>query len=454
MSLSLTFSGKTWTLHAHQQWIITGAAAAGKTRFARQFAAAHPDDVTLVTFEDQGSLSGTSWVEARYHGSIEYDLRTVAERLTYEAIHCVSPFEVRPPEVEERARFKKEREWLDEALQLTPLLDSWVVHLSNGEQRRLLLARAILKQTRVLVLDDPYAGLDETMREVLTKTLETLVQSGRQIILTVRNDDEIPAFITHRLRLKEGKITSQSVYQPPHVERTRLALHKNPPSLQTPCVLEIRDLALNIGSRTLFKGLNWEVHQGEHWVISGPNGAGKTTLFSLISGDNPFTYACDITYFGKRLGPNVPLWSIRSRIATVSPEAQTLADTSQTVEATVFSALYSATGERLKPTPTQRKQARRLLTLLGLHEHLHDPIGTLSAGLIHLVLIIRALVAAPALLLLDEPCLNLDVTECKKVLRLINRLLTETPHLTVLCIAHRPEHIPASFDRHLHLSID
>ncbi|MBO7182080.1 MAG: ATP-binding cassette domain-containing protein, partial [Kiritimatiellae bacterium] len=103
------------------------------------------------------------------------------------------------------------------------------------------------------------------------------------------------------------------------------------------------------------------------------------------------------------------------------------------------------------PSPAQRKLARHLLTTLGLHERLHALLGTLSAGLVRLVLIVRALVAMPDILLLDEPCLNLDITECKKLLRLITRLLNEMPQLTVLCIAHRPEHIPEGFERHLRL---
>lgn len=452
-TLQLQISDKTWHIHTGEQWIVTGPMNSGKSYLARKLANIFSDTIALVTFSDQTTSTGSSWVEARYHSSIEYDFRTVDELLTYEAIHCISPFEVRPPEKAERARFKKLHQWVVEALHLTPLLDSWSVRLSNGEQRRLLLARAILKQMPIMILDDPYAGLDETMRHLLTDILGTLVEQGKTLILTVRNEDEIPPFITHRLCLEDREIRTQGVYQPPKAPpKNPLIIKKNPPSLPTPCVLKVNDLSLDIGTRTLFNGLSLEVHQGEHWLISGPNGAGKTTLFSLIACDNPFAYACDIEYFGKRLGANVPLWSIRSRISCVSPEAQALTDGSQTVEAAIYSALYSADGERLAPTPKQRKHARKLLTALGLHERLHDTLGTLSAGLVRLVLIIRALVPMPDLLLLDEPCLNLEADECKKLLRLIDRLLVEMPTLTVLCIAHRPEHVPTAFDRHLTLS--
>ena len=447
------FSDQVWQLEEGQQWVISGPMASGKTWITTRLARRYMDAVALVTFDDQGRSAGSSWAEARWHGSIEYEFKTVDSVLTYEAIHCVSPFEVRPPELEERAAFQKLRAWLEDALQLKPLLESWTVHLSNGEQRRLLLARAILRQTPVLVLDDPYAGLDEAMRECLTETLATLVKAGKTIVITVRNEDEIPAFITHRLVLKERQIESQGPYQPKAVASARLAFTKNPPSLDTPCVLSIRNLTHRPGGgKQLFHGLDWEVHQGERWLITGENGAGKTTLFSLIAGDNPYAYACDIERFGQRLGPGTPLWQIRSQIASVSPEAQTVADPTQTVEAAVFSGIFDKQGQRLSPNSSQRQLAHRLLTTLGLYERLHHTLGTLSAGLIRLVLIVRALVAAPKLLLLDEPCLNLEPAERKKMLRLISRLFDELPELTVLCIAHRPEHIPEGFDRHLHLT--
>jgi molybdate transport system ATP-binding protein len=447
------FSDALWTLEEGQQWVISGPVASGKTWITTRLARRYADAVALVTFADQTRSAGSAWAEARWHGSIEYEFRTVDSTLTYEAIHCVSPFEVRPPELEERAAFQALREWLEEALQLKPLLDAWTVHLSNGEQRRLLLARAILRQTPVLVLDDPYAGLDEAMRDCLTETLATLVKQGKTLVLTVRNEDEIPAFITHRLVLKDRRIESQGPYQPPTVEATRLTFGKNPPSLNTPCVLAIRNLTHRPGGgKQLFHGLDWEVHQGERWLITGENGAGKTTLFSLIAGDNPFAYACDIERFGQRLGPGTPLWQIRSQIASVSPEAQTVADPTQTVEAAVFSGIFDKQGSRLSPTHAQRQFAHRLLTTLGLYECLHHTLGALSTGLVRLVLIVRALVAAPKLLLLDEPCLNLEPAERKKLLRLISRLLDELPELTVLCIAHRPEHIPEGFNRHLHLT--
>ncbi len=456
MSLTCTipFKNKTWTLHEGEQWIVLGPMASGKTWLASRLATLYPDEVAVVTFGGQNTTSGTDWVSARYYASVEtYDFQTVKEALSYESVNDINPFEVRPAERKQRAAFKEVQTWIIDALKLTPLLNRWTVKLSNGEQRRLMLARAILRQTPILVLDDPFAGLDIKMRQTLHRMLGMLVKRGRTLVVMVRHEDEIPKCITHRLKLKDLQIVSQGSFRPKAVaQSSSFTRQRNPPSLKTPVILSVRNLTLPIDGGTLYDGLNWEVHEGERWVVVGPNGSGKTTLFALIIGDSPMSYACEIERFGKVLGPGVPLWSLRSRMAMVSPEAQAFMDVTQTVEAAVFSSLFDREGQRKRPTASQRKLAIHLLTTLGLHERLHDMLGTLSAGLVRLVLVVQALVANPDLLLLDELCMNLEISEQRTVLKLLHRLLAERPNLTVLAIAHRREHIPPHFDRLLQLA--
>lgn len=452
-TITLPFGGGTWQIEPGQCWVVTGPAASGKTTLALRLAALYSDQVALVTFGAQAGSAGTAWAEARYYASIEYDFKTVDDALTYESVNDINPFEVRPPEKKERAAFAKLRKQLEKTLDLTKLLDQWTVQLSNGEQRRLLLARAILKQAAILVLDDPFAGLDAAHQEQLHALLETLPATGKTLVVMVRNEDEIPACTTHHLKLKAGKILSQKPYQPPRETAHALSPRKfkRLKPLKTPTILSIRDLTVSLGSRTLFSGLNWEVHAGERWVIMGSNGSGKTTLFSLITGDNPLSYACDIERFGKRLGPGVPLWSIRSRMAMLSPELQAFSDPSLTIESVLYSGIFSADGSRIPPTAEQKKRALTLLKALKLSHALNEPIGTLSDGLARLVFVIRALLPNPELLLLDEPCMNLEIQERTRFLTLLQKVLETTPTLTVLCIAHRPDHIPPAFDRLLQL---
>ena len=292
------------------------------------------------------------------------------------------------------------------------------------------------------------------MQRTLRNALDELAGQRRTLIVTVRNEDEIPPCTTHRLRLRDCAIESQGPCRPPKKHPQALSFRKNPPSLATPCVLRLRDLHLEANGRDLFKGLDWEVHEGERWLVVGPNGSGKSTLLSLILGDNPMAYACDVERFGARLGPGVPLWSVRSRMALVSPELQAFADPGQTVEAAVYSGLFDREGQRKRPTPEQRKTATALLTALGLYERRKAQLGTLSDGMARLALVIRALVPAPDLLLLDELCMNLEDADRDRLLRLLGRLLDETPALTVICVAHRPDHVPPGFNRVLKLGGD
>jgi molybdate transport system ATP-binding protein len=425
--------------------------ASGKTTLALALQREALEDCALVTFGGQAASSGSDWAAARYHASIEYDFRTVDTVLSYEQVNDINPFEVRPPERKQRAAFKRLRAWCEEVLDLTPLLDRWTVQLSNGEQRRLMLACAILRQSPLLILDDPFAGLDPQMQQRLREILTTLAAQGRTLVLMVRHEDEIPACMTHHLKLKDLHILSQGRYRKPLREVAQMTFKANPPPLPTPTVIEVNDLSFPIGHRMLFEHFSWCVHQGERWLIVGPNGSGKTTLLSLLSGDHPFAYACDILRFGVKPGPGVPLWSIRSRIATVSPETQVCLNGQQTVEEALFSGCFDEEGNRLAPTPAQHKHAMALVRALDLEPLLHKRVGTLSAGLARLILVIRALVPQPDLLFLDEVCMNLEQAETKKVLRLLKRLFDTTIHLTVICIAHRADHIPQGFDWTLQL---
>ena len=188
-ALTVDIGGKAWTVEPGQRWVVTGPAASGKTWVAAQLARRYPDDVALVTFGAQAAAAGTDWAGARWYASVGYDSRTVAETLTYEAVNDISPFEVREPETAEREAFARAFDWARKALALDPLLGRLTLQLSNGEQRRVMLARAILRLTPALALDDPFAGLDPTMQRTLRDALDELAEQGRSLIVSVRNED-------------------------------------------------------------------------------------------------------------------------------------------------------------------------------------------------------------------------------------------------------------------------
>ncbi len=459
------FADLDWQILPGSVSIVTGENNAGKTYLGALLTDRVPlvgchlsyapsvtaKDIGWVTFDQQGHASGADWAQARWHASIDYDFSTVRDKLNYRDINGINPFEVRDPEPEREAAFARRLPQVSHMLTLEPLLDRWVVQLSNGEMRRLLIAQALLKLPKVLILDDPFAGLDPAMQKQLHEVLNLLHEEGLTLIIMTRHPDEIPTCATHHLQLSNCQLVSLSPIQVPNKPTFGDTLlptgFTNPPPLDTPPVIEINHLTLSYGNRILFDDLNWSVHAGERWLVIGPNGSGKSTLISLLTGDNPQAYANDIKIFGEQRGAGVPLWKIRSKIGHVSPEIQCYIDPTQTPLEAVLCGNVNEAGEIQSVTPAARAHALQLLTYLKIEQHADQPFGALSAGIARLALIAKAFMANPQLILLDEPCLNLDEQSRTNLLSQLSTLLDHHPTITTLCIAHRQDDIPDGFNR-------
>ena len=216
-------------------------------------------------------------------------------------------------------------------------------------------------------------------------------------------------------------------------------------------VIELRGVTVRYGRRVVLDKLDWTVRKGERWLVSGPNGSGKTTLLSLITGDNPAAYANDVRVFGRAREPGESLWPVRRRIGQVSPEIQCYFDAGMSGLDAVLSGLFNAEGELMRTKPAVREAARGWLCELGVDDAEKMPFGGLSAGRQRLVLLARAMLPQPDLLLLDEPCLNLDEASRRHVLGVLDRLFRARRNETVICVAHRPDDVPRGFQQVLRL---
>ncbi len=462
------FEGAAWQVNQGEQWVVTGANASGKTTLALLLTGKAPlkgaaltfapglseADAALVTFAQQGGAVADGWLQARWYASLETDEQTVDAFLSYQRVNGINPFEIRDPEPRREAAFEARRRQLFSLLRLHELTGRRVIQLSNGEMRRILLAAALLKLPKILILDDPFAGLDPLMQTHLHTLLTRLASEGVTLILTVRHADEIPACITHRLHLdhfrmaEQGPLRQNTAHQTAKLPETEQGL----PPAATPEVIRFRDVTLAYGQNVVLNRFNWSVHAGERWLVAGPNGCGKSTLISLITGDNPRAYAFDVRIFGQARGTGVPLWSIRSRIGHVSPEMQAYFTPGASCLQAILSGCVSETGEIRPATPQTEAAARAWLDRLGLAHSAECPVGTLSAGRQRLVLVARALMPEPDILLLDELCMNLDETARAHLLGTLSDVLDHRPHATVVCVAHRPDDIPRGFKRVLNLT--
>ncbi|HRN54968.1 MAG TPA: ATP-binding cassette domain-containing protein, partial [Agriterribacter sp.] len=201
------------------------------------------------------------------------------------------------------------------------------------------------------------------------------------------------------------------------------------------------DVSVQYGERTILKHINWEVKKGEHWSISGPNGAGKSTLLSLITGDNAKAYANEIYLFDKRRGSGESIWDIKRKIGYVSPEMHVYFDYTATCFETIASGLFDSIGLFKTLTAAQRAQVNQWMALFKLEPVQNKLLSLLSAGEQRLVLLARALVKNPPLLILDEPCQGLDREHVQQFKQIINDICGMF-NTTLLYVSHYTEEIP------------
>ncbi len=400
--------GECWAAVGDYAALCASLAGAPPPRGASvSFADGVEDAVRIVSFAQQGEAlrAKDGWLQARYYGSIVSDFgeaEDVREFLSFENTRGINPFEVRKGLGKEKKAFAHEFAVVSRLLAIRQLLDRPLHTLSNGETRRVLIARALLGKPSLLVLEDPFAGLDPARREQLKGIFAALAARGLPLFICVRHADEVPScasdVIWEGRAPSFAKATEGRPSRPPAGDGRAPSFAKATEGRPSrPPVVELHNINISFGRRKLFKDFNWTVRRGERWVLAGPNGSGKTTLFALITGDSPLAYANDVTVFGIKREPGTSLSKTRRRIGTVSPEQQ------------------AYLGK-------------------GAEELLDD-----------------ALAGEPDLLLLDEPCLNLDDRAAKRLLRKVSAWLKRRPNCTAICIAHRPDDIPPGFDRKLRI---
>ena len=386
------------TISPGEIWAVTGTDSAVRSAWCARVVRDEDlaGEAALLSFAQQAEENGrTGWPQARYYGE---EGRTVAEFLSFDAIYEVNPYEVGARYPETRRAYRERLDALMALLDLQTFRHRPVIALSNGETRRVLLARALARRPKLLVLDDPAAGLDTRQQVRLKHVLAALAENGLSIVFACRHADEVPPGATQWLTIgRNGRartIAAPTAAKP--MRQTVASARHLPPSDAQP-VVEIKNLNLAVGGRQLFNSFSWTVRKGERWILRGENGSGKTTLFALITGDSPLAYAADIRVFGIPRETGAELAKIRRRIGVASPEMQAY----------------------LGFSPDE--------------------------------LLARALQARHDLLLLDEPFTNLDARAARRAAHRIEAYLRRHRDATAILVCHRPDEAPRLFDRELNL---
>lgn len=478
-----TLSEIDWAIEPHQHWAITGTNGAGKSALAAALAGVGkieagsvqglPHNVGLVSFEAQAELIAKELKKDDADIMDVISLGTPVSEMIFE--HCLDT---------ELASV------LVEKFGLTKLLDRAFRKLSTGETRKVMLIRALANKPDLLILDEPFDGLDVDTLAMLQAHLASIIDTV-PMVLVLNRFDEMPDFITHVAYLdkergekarseqerseKKSRDTKRGekgrlaftvdrqddaafneLYQLLHLKTTDLSVPEADPANQLPeldpsqPLVKLKQATIKYGDTVIVDKLDWTIEPGQHWQLSGPNGSGKTCVLSLITGDHPQCYTNDIFVFGFQRGNGESIWQIKQFIGYVSTALQWEYRVSTSCKNVIISGFYDSIGVYTKSTDNQKKIADQWLELLGMKDRADQPFNKLSYGDQRLLLIARAMVKHPPLLILDEPCLGLDDMNRQLVLALIERIC-EGKETTVLYVNHHSEDKIKEIDNHLTL---
>ncbi|MEI7342829.1 molybdate ABC transporter ATP-binding protein ModF [Pectobacterium brasiliense] len=442
------------TLEQNQCWAFVGANGSGKSALARALSGELPilrgerttefQHPVRLSFEQLQKLVSDEW--QRNNTDLLSEGEDDTGRTTAEVIQ---------DSLNDPARCQQ----LAHQFGIAHLLERRFKYLSTGETRKAMLCQALMPQPDLLILDEPFDGLDVTSRQQLADELRKLAGAGYTLVLILNRFDDIPDFINHvgvladctltRVGERETILSEALVAQLAFSEKLSGSSLPEPEDPQRHMTLpageariRLRNGVVQYNDRPILHELTWEVLPSQHWQIVGPNGAGKSTLLSLITGDHQQGYSNDLTLFGRKRGSGETIWDIKRHIGYVSSSFHLDYRVSTSVRNVILSGFFDSIGIYQAVSDRQRHLTEQWLTLLGLNGAIADtPFQSLSWGQQRLTLIARALVKHPALLILDEPLQGLDPLNRQLVRRWLDILIGEG-ETQLLFVSHHAEDAP------------
>lgn len=457
--------------------VIVGRNGGGKSMFVDMIVGRHPvlpdltqydfapstktlvsENIKYITFRDTygGDNDRTYFLQQRWN-QMEIDGSTPIVRDKLEEAYQLAG--------EDTPQRRQLQQHIYELFHMEHLLDKYIILLSSGELRKFKLASTLFSEPRVLIMDNPFIGLDAETRDQLKELLKTLSRErALQIILVLSKSDDIPDFITHVVEVKDMKVlpkVSKDEYMQNRANfPTRvLSAEKEQAILDLPYsdrdyhaeeVIKMNKVCIRYGERTILKDLDWTVMNGERWALSGQNGAGKSTLLSLVCADNPQGYACDIALFGYQRGSGESIWDIKKHIGYVSPELHRSYQRDLPTIRIVASGLMDSVGLYVKPKEEDYDKCRFWMSVFGLEGLEERGFLKLSSGEQRLVLLARAFVKDPELLILDEPLHGLDNTN-RRLVKDVIEAYCKRKNKTMIMVTHYKEELPACIDHSIFL---
>jgi len=445
---------KQWQLLENENWCVLGRNGSGKQYFnqlligellptsCEQLALPPNDKVAIISFEAQQDI--------------------------YEAVlEKVSPDYADINQAMIKAKnFLPENKWHDPLVTefgLSQRLDTSYLQLSTGESRKLLILQSIFQGVDLLVCDNPFDSLDIASCTALSSAFARLSQAGITIVLLLSNRQDIPpwfdniAFIERGQFSVLGNLTDDSTKHQLDALLTPAADDIPWPDTvqqladyQHTFLVELIQCTVRYGGVSVFEDINVTIEPLQHTLITGANGSGKSTLMQLITGDCPQCYSNNIHVLGYKRGSGESIWELKAQMGIVSAELHRQYRVSVDLLTVILSGFYDSIGLYQAATQKQLTIAAQWLDKIGLFAQRHQLFQQLSYGEQRLVLIARALVKSPYLLILDEPTQGLDELNRHRVLNFLEHLATQK-HSTMLLVSHRQDELLSIFEQHIKL---
>ena len=423
---------------------IAGRNGSGKTLYVDQLRKQLASDrVRYIAFTDSYGVNvdGQYYLQLRWNQhDIDHETPTVGELLQ-------RAYLLAGEDTEERRQL---RDQLYALFHMEEFLDKYIITLSSGELRKFQLTKTLFADPKLLIMDNPFIGLDAETRDQLRDLLKLLAEErDMEIVLVMSKTDDIPSFVS------EVKWMGEQEPVPAHVlsnEKREAILSLPYTNSDYDCqrVIDMKQVSIRYGERTILKDLDWTVMNGERWALSGQNGSGKSTLLSLVCADNPQSYACDITLFDRPRGSGESIWDIKKHIGYVSPEMHRSYKRNLPAIRIVASGLMDSIGLYAIPNAEDYDKCRWWLDIFGIEDLADKPFLQLSSGEQRLVLLARAFVKDPQLLILDEPLHGLDLWN-RRLTKDVIETFCQRKGKTLIMVTHYQEELPNIITNHLFL---
>ncbi len=471
----------SWQINSTESWAVIGPNGAGKTTLAKSLFGGVPvvggsithhygTEDSVPVYASIGYVSPEQQRGIMEREKLQLDSRdfsgNIDEVTTVEDIILGRAYRYEPDSTDYGHRLGD----VANRLRIESILGRNILSISSGEMTKTLIARALLKKPHLLILDEPYDGLDHQSRRSLKAMLESLIDDHIQVVLITHRFEEIMSNISHVLLLKNGSVYRSgkrdeiltkemldSLYRSENslpAEADRFSFISDTRNQNSPgrsvkdgkavekVLIKMIDTTVRFKDVTVLDKVNWTVRHGDNWMILGPNGAGKTTLLKLVLGENQQAYANEIYLFGRKKGSGESVWDIKKNIGFISSELQVRYPGHLSAFDVVCSGFFDSIGLYRLCSGEQKDMARAWIDTLGIASLADQKFGQLSHGQCQLVLIARAMVKSPVLLMLDEPCDGLDIANRDRLMKLLDIIGKNTDTNLIYVTHHKAEMIP------------